>query len=150
MNYDVTGSTCRYCGDEFETGERVLAMWTGEVEQGREDDERRYRGTDLRFYHLGCASVVDSRPPEFRLMPSESGVVHAFDHETARNESVNEFRFRSKCGVLRGVPEDETVTVRAESLRHAVAEAFGEDAETCDNCSRAVPDVLPMAGGGTA
>lgn len=160
MNFYLTDVECAHCGDGFESGQRAIVAVSAKVvdDPDPESHEVETETTTVDYFHSTCATVLDSRPPEWHLYPV-GNTIHAMEVETAR-EPGNGFRYRSLCGSVRDIPRDAVVSVRAQSLDHAIDAAYedlvreagapdvvdGDGLDTCGNCTRAAPDVVPMAG----
>lgn len=125
---------CQTCDESFEPGDRVLAVWTGPV-----DDDLDYEGQSLDLYHANCVRIQDDRPPVYRLAkPSDrhGAVVHAFPPVRTGTFGTGDTH-RSFCGAVTA-PEDSLVTGRSWDFGAAVEAEFGDE-RFCSHCRSSTP-----------
>lgn len=129
MHYDdITEISCRTCGEAFEAGEKVRAVWGGPV-----DADGAFDGQNLEFHHGSCAKVADRRPDPVRLLERENANGEKVTHVMRPESLVSlESPLRSYCGSISGVERDaaEKERVGRRSLRSR------ED--VCPNCVRSL------------
>lgn len=129
MELDIENSECRFCEEEFEEGDDVMAVWHCDTRRDDGPHERLLtEGHSLDFYHEGCAKVSDKRPPK----------AHVLEYTNANGETTTHFfryshrdeTVRSLCGAIEARTED------IDSVRMSKYDVSSRDSGTCSTCAK--------------
>lgn len=69
---DVSNYDCKYCDNDFEEGDTLVTVWSGQVREGDE-----WEGQNMDMAHGRCVSVTDGIPDTYaRIENDRTGAVH--------------------------------------------------------------------------